>query len=499
MDQPPVLASPNPPTALPYGFARDAGYLVEREDADSVAVAMREGADPFVLLDLRRALGRPVSLRKVAPPDYERLLAERYAMDGAAAVAGDMGIGGEGLDPLALGLPTAEDLLDSADDAPAIRLINGLIAEGLRQGVSDIHVEPYEQALVVRMRVDGVLAEKLRMPPHVAPVLVSRIKVMARLDIAERRVPQDGRISLSLGGKLVDVRVSTLPSRVGERVVLRLLDKENAGLDLAHLGLDERAEEVLRRALAEPNGIVLVTGPTGSGKTTTLYAALRQLNDGARNILTVEDPVEYAVDGVGQTQVNARVGLTFAAGLRAILRQDPDVVMVGEIRDRETADIAVQASLTGHLVLSTVHTNDAAGAITRMRDMGVEPFLLASTLRAVIAQRLVRRLCPHCREAHESDAALHALIGVKPGRTVYFARGCAECAQTGYVGRIGVFEALRVDETIRRMIHDNADEAEIAKYAFADSPRLAKAVRRLVRDGVTSPEEAARIMRREDG
>jgi type II secretory ATPase GspE/PulE/Tfp pilus assembly ATPase PilB-like protein len=219
---------------------------------------------------------------------------------------------------------------------------------------------------------------------------------------------------------------------------------------------------VLRRALAEPNGIVLVTGPTGSGKTTTLYAALRQLNDGARNILTVEDPVEYAVDGVGQTQVNARVGLTFAAGLRAILRQDPDVVMVGEIRDRETADIAVQASLTGHLVLSTVHTNDAAGAITRMRDMGVEPFLLASTLRAVIAQRLVRRLCPHCREPHESDPALHALIGVKPGRTVYLARGCAECAQTGYVGRIGVFEALRVDETIRRMIHDNADEAEIA-------------------------------------
>lgn len=484
--------------SVPYAYARDSGFLVEGEDAGGIALAMREGADPLPLLELRRALGRPLALRRVSTSDFEKLLAETYSADGAATVVGDMGITGDGLDPLALGLPTAEDLLDSADDAPAIRLINGLIAESLRQGVSDIHIEPYEQALVIRMRVDGVLTEKLRMPPHVAPVLVSRIKVMARLDIAERRVPQDGRISLSLGGKLVDVRVSTLPSRAGERVVMRLLDKENAGLDLAGLGLDPRAEEVLRRALAEPNGIVLVTGPTGSGKTTTLYAGLRTLNDGQRNILTVEDPVEYAVDGVGQTQVNAKVGLTFAAGLRAILRQDPDVVMIGEIRDKETADIAVQASLTGHLVLSTVHTNDAAGAITRMRDMGVEPFLLASTLRAVIAQRLVRRLCPHCRTPREIDAAMGEMIGVKPGRTVYAAHGCERCAQTGFIGRVGVFETIRVDETIRQMIHDNADEAAIARHAFADAPRLSKAVRRMVRDGVTSPEEAARIMRRED-
>ncbi|MEL0210446.1 MAG: ATPase, T2SS/T4P/T4SS family, partial [Novosphingobium sp.] len=238
-------------------------------------------------------------------------------------------------------------------------------------------------------------------------------------------------------------------------------------------------------------------GPTGSGKTTTLYAALRGLNDGQRNILTVEDPVEYAVDGVGQTQVNSKVGLTFAAGLRAILRQDPDVVMVGENRDKETADIAVQASLTGHLVLSTVHTNDAAGAITRMRDMGVEPFLLASTLRAVIAQRLVRRLCPHCREEHEISPGMAEVLGMKKLRLVWSARGCAQCGQTGYQGRVGVFEALRVDDTIRQMIHDNADEAAIARHAFADSPTLAKAVRRLVRDGVTSAEEAARIMRRD--
>ncbi|MCW1384028.1 ATPase, T2SS/T4P/T4SS family [Novosphingobium sp. KCTC 2891] len=464
---------------------------------------MRAGSDPLALLDLRRMLGRPFTLRTVPAPDFERLLAERYAVDGAAAaVAGDMALGDiglDGLDPLALGLPSAEDLLDSADDAPAIRLINGLIAEGLRQGVSDIHIEPYEQALVVRMRVDGVLAEKLRMPPHVAPVLVSRIKVMARLDIAERRLPQDGRISLSLGGKLVDVRVSTLPNRAGERVVMRLLDKDNAGLDLAHLGLGEKAKASLRGALAEPNGVVLVTGPTGSGKTTTLYAALRLLNDGARNILTVEDPVEYAVEGVGQTQVNAKVGLTFAAGLRAILRQDPDVVMVGEIRDRETAEIAVQASLTGHLVLSTVHTNDAVGAITRMRDMGVESFLLASTLRAVIAQRLVRRLCPHCSVERSIEPALAELLGIKPGRLVREPVGCARCDQTGYAGRIGVFEALRVDETVRRLIHEDASEAAIARHAFADAPRLAKAVRRLVRDGLTSPAEAARILRREDG
>jgi general secretion pathway protein E len=483
-------------STIAYPDARDRGFVVLGEDADGVRLAMREGADPLHLLELRRVLGRPLALEPVDAAGFEKLLGEAYAFEGgAAAVASDMGIAGDGLDPLALGLPTAEDLLDSADDAPAIRLINGLIAEGLRQGASDIHVEPYEAALVVRMRVDGVLQEKLRMPPHVAPVLVSRIKVMARLDIAERRVPQDGRIGLSLGGKLVDVRVSTLPSRAGERVVMRLLDKDNAGLDLAHLGLDERTNAVLQRALGEPNGILLVTGPTGSGKTTTLYAALRQLNDGKRNILTVEDPVEYAVDGVGQTQVNPKVGLTFAQGLRAILRQDPDTVMVGEIRDRETAEIAVQASLTGHLVLSTVHTNDAPGAITRMRDMGVEPFLLASTLRAVIAQRLVRRLCKVCRAEKTIESALADLLGIERGAKVAEARGCAKCGESGYTGRIGVFEAVRVDDAVRRMIHDNADEAAIARHAFAHVPSLLQSARTLVLAGETTPEEAARVTR----
>ncbi|HUQ14315.1 MAG TPA: GspE/PulE family protein, partial [Novosphingobium sp.] len=285
----------------------------------------------------------------------------------------------------------------------------------------------------------------------------------------------------------------------GERVVLRLLDKDNAGLDLAHLGLEKTAEAALERALTEPNGIILVTGPTGSGKTTTLYAALRRLNDGQRNILTVEDPVEYAVDGIGQTQVNPKVGLSFAAGLRAILRQDPDVVMVGEIRDRETAEIAVQASLTGHLVLSTVHTNDAPGALTRMRDMGVEPFLLASTLRAVIAQRLVRRLCRKCAGRKVIEPALAKALGIDQGTEVGEARACGACGQSGYDGRIGVFETLRVDGAVRRMIHDSADEAAIAAHAFKNAPSLRAAARDLVLSGKTTPEEAARVARREDG
>ena len=477
--------------ALPYAFARRFGVTL-----DGDAVALREGADPKALIEVRRVLGRPFDVNVLDPAAFDRLLGYNYAMDGQATALAAVGMGDE-LDLLADGIPTAEDLLDTADDAPAIRLINGVIADAARNGVSDIHIEPYETGLIVRMRIDGVLRETLRMPPHVAPVVVSRIKVMARLDIAERRVPQDGRMGLTLGGKLLDVRVSTLPSRAGERVVLRILDKDNAGIDLDALGLDGSMHAMLDAAVHEPNGIVLVTGPTGSGKTTTLYAALRLLNDGSRNILTVEDPVEYAVEGVGQTQVNAKVGLTFAAGLRAILRQDPDVVMVGEIRDRETAEIAVQASLTGHLVLSTVHTNDAVGAITRMRDMKVEPFLLASTLRAVIAQRLVRRLCPTCRKPVPAGETVAPLLGISREATVYAPAGCTACNQTGFKGRVGVFEAVRIDETIRRLINEGADEGSIAAHAFARAETLAGAARRLVESGVTTPEEAVRVSRRD--
>jgi general secretion pathway protein E len=489
-----------PPANIPYGFAKRFGVALLGGEGERPTLALREGADPRALIEARRYLGRPFAVEPVAAEAFDRILSERYAMDGRAAAdaADSLGLGDE-LRHLASDLPTAEDLLDSADDAPAIRLINGIIADAARRGVSDIHIEPYESGLVVRMRIDGMLKETLRMPPHVAPVVVSRIKVMARLDIAERRVPQDGRIGLTLGGKLLDVRVSTLPSRAGERVVLRILDKDNAGIDLDGLGMPPAIHKLYLDALAEPNGIILVTGPTGSGKTTSLYAGLRLLNDGSRNILTVEDPVEYAVDGVGQTQVNAKVGFSFATGLRAILRQDPDVVMVGEIRDRETAEIAVQASLTGHLVLSTVHTNDAVGAITRMRDMKIEPFLLASTLRAVIAQRLVRRLCLACRAPVEAGESAGGLLGLAPAAIIHEARGCTKCGESGYKGRIGVFEAVRVDEAIRRLINAGAEEEAVSAHAFRAAPDLAAAVRALVEAGVTSAEEAVRITRRDAG
>lgn len=485
-------------TPIPYSFARKRGVVLQMGEGGALCVALRDGAEPTALIEVRRWLERPFSVLPVSAAAFDALLSDSYALDGKAAAmaAGSLGLNDD-LDLIAGSMPTADDLLDTADDAPAIRLINGIIADAVRQGVSDIHIEPYASGLVIRMRIDGVLRETLKMPAHVAPVIVSRIKVMARLDIAERRVPQDGRIGLTLGGKMLDVRVSTLPARGGERVVLRILDKDNAGIDFDGLGMSAAVHDLLQDALSEPNGIILVTGPTGSGKTTTLYAGLRRLNDGSRNILTVEDPVEYAVDGVGQTQVNAKVGLTFAAGLRAILRQDPDVVMVGEIRDRETAEIAVQASLTGHLVLSTVHTNDAVGAITRMRDMKIEPFLLASTLRAVVAQRLVRRLCPSCRNPVAADRAVAALLSIEAGVPVYQAKGCDKCSGTGYKGRIGVYEAIRVDDNIRRVINEGGDEDQIAALAFANSMTLGAAARELVRGGLTTAEEAVRITRRE--
>lgn len=480
---------------IPYGFARDHGVLLSPEKSDPPKLLMRSGGDPVTLLEVRRHLSRPFEIVEVDADQFDQLLSERYAMDGSAASLAST-LDTEGLDDIAGDIPSAEDLLDSADDAPTIRLINGIIAEAARQGASDIHIEPYETGLVVRMRVDGVLHEKLKMPPHVASVIVNRIKVMARLDIAERRIPQDGRISLTLGGKLLDVRVSTLPNRANERVVMRILDKDNAGISMGDLGMTDATRRIIEEALAQPNGILLVTGPTGSGKTTTLYAGLKQLNDGSRNILTVEDPVEYAVEGIGQTQVNAKVGLSFATGLRAILRQDPDVVMVGEIRDHETAEIAVQASLTGHLVLSTVHTNDAIGAITRMRDMKVEPFLLASTLRAIVAQRLVRKLCPECRTPVEVEPGLAKLLGLAPGTIIYREAGCDACNHTGFQGRIGVYEVVPVDDRIRTYINEGADEALISDHAFRSRPTLGSAAAALVEQGLTTAEEAIRISRR---
>ncbi|WP_300399048.1 ATPase, T2SS/T4P/T4SS family, partial [uncultured Sphingobium sp.] len=392
-----AIPSPPRPIDIPYVFARKHGVVLLPQEGDRIVIAVRAGSDPRVLLEVRRHLARSFDVRFVEPSEFDRHLSNHYAMEGsAAAMAGSLEVGADELDILAADIPTADDLLDSADDAPAIRLINGIIAEAARQGVSDIHIEPYETGLIVRMRVDGVLRETLRMPPHVAPVVVSRIKVMARLDIAERRVPQDGRIGLTLGGKLLDVRVSTLPSRAGERVVLRILDKENAGMNLDLLGMTGAPDRIFREGLSEPNGIILVTGPTGSGKTTTLYSSLIEINRPDIKIVTTEDPVEYQLEGINQIQVHPKIGLTFAHTLRSILRHDPDVVLVGEIRDLETAENAIQASLTGHLVFSTLHTNDTASSVTRLLDLGVEPFLLSSTLVGVMAQRLLRTICPHC-------------------------------------------------------------------------------------------------------
>jgi len=481
---------------LPYGFAKRHGVILL--DAGEVCVVgLREGADPSALIETRRALGRPLRVEPLDQASFDRRLSQVYAGDHLSATDGDDLSMPSGLESLIDDIPAAADLLDTADDAPVIRLINGIIAEAVRAGASDIHLEPFETALTVRMRIDGVLRETLSLNPRITPLLVSRIKVMARLDIAEKRVPQDGRIPLALGGKTLDVRVSTLPSRMGERVVLRILDRDQAGLTLDRLGMAPDALDAFRAALREPNGIILVTGPTGSGKTTSLYAGLSLLNDATRNILTVEDPVEYAIDGVGQTQVNPKVGMTFAAGLRAILRQDPDVVMVGEIRDVETARIAVQAALTGHLVLSTVHTNDAAGAVTRLRDMGVEPFLLASTLRLIVAQRLVRRLCGDCRRPEGADKATAKLAGVKVGQTVWRPQGCGQCGQTGYVGRVGLYEVIRVDDRVRRLIAAEAGEEAINAVAFAGAETLTQRARTLVLEGVTSVEEAVRVTRQE--
>ncbi|MDX2224435.1 MAG: type II secretion system ATPase GspE, partial [Rhodospirillaceae bacterium] len=461
--------------------------------------ATRGQARPLALIEARRALGRPLQVERLPDSAFDRHLAERYAVTGLTAQSIETELARQdSLDDLVEGLPAAADLLEIEDEAPIIRLINGLIAEALKVKASDIHVEPFESRLSVRLRVDGLLREVVQLSPRTAPLLVSRIKVMARLDIAEKRLPQDGRISLTIGGRTLDLRVSTLPAQHGERVVMRLLDKSQDHLNIDALGMSPATASAYREALKQPNGVILVTGPTGSGKTTTLYAGLSLLNDQSRNILTIEDPIEYAIEGVGQTQVNARVGLTFAAGLRAILRQDPDVVMVGEIRDPETAQIAVQASLTGHLVLSTVHTNDAVSAITRLRDIGVEPFLLASTVKAIIAQRLVRRLCAHCRQPAAPELSALKVLGPRAAGVTraWRAVGCPACKGQGYVGRIGLYELVVVGDEIKRLIHDDAPEHALHESACRAAATWTDAALAHVMAGTTTLEEALRVCRK---
>ena len=400
------------------------------------------------------------------------------------------------LDELA-GSLEPEDLMEADDDAPIIRLINALLTEAIKINASDIHIEPFETKMRVRFRVDGMLREILQPPGNIAPLVISRIKVMAKLDIAEKRLPQDGRISLRVAGRSVDVRVSTLPSGHGERIVMRLLDKQAGRLDLEQLGMAENERNTFDELLHKPHGIILVTGPTGSGKTTSLYAGLTVLNVKSRNILTVEDPIEYYIDGIGQTQVNNKVEMTFAKGLRSILRQDPDVVMIGEIRDLETASIAVQASLTGHLVLSTLHTNTAIGAITSLRDMGVEPFLLASSLIGVLAQRLVRKLCPHYKKPHEITASEHEWLNMEENDTItiYTAEGCEKCNHQGYEGRTGLYELVPIDNKLIDMIHDGEGEHAMEKYARTKTSSLRQDGKRMILEGVTSLEEVLRVSR----
>jgi general secretion pathway protein E len=382
-----------------------------------------------------------------------------------------------------------------AEDAPIIRLINAILSQAVREQASDIHIETFEDRLSVRYRVDGILSEVLSPKRMLAPLLVSRLKVMAKLDIAEKRVPQDGRISVKLAGHAVDIRMSTIPSAHGERVVLRLLDKQAGQLQLEQLNMNEQVLSGYTRGLRSAHGIILVTGPTGSGKTTTLYAGLSHINESIRNILTIEDPVEYMLPGIGQTQVNSKVDMTFARGLRAILRQDPDVVMVGEIRDLETAEIAVQASLTGHLVLSTLHTNSAIGAVTRLQDMGIEPFLLSSSLIGVMAQRLVRLLCVECREQLEVTDAEAQWLGRESGSDTraYRPKGCEKCKFTGYRGRTGIYELIEIDDAMRAMIHEGASEMAMLEVARARAPGILADGQRRVLAGETSMEEVMRV------
>ncbi len=490
----PALLSP---LSIPYAFAKRFGILIGQIDDDHVQVLYHDGIKPHALSEVRRIIGRPIQLHETSAEQFDALLAQTYEQKSDQAMAMMADVSEElDLDQLAENIEP-EDLLEAEDDAPIIRLINAVLTEAIKINASDIHIEAFENRMRVRFRVDGVLREILQPPRNIAPLVISRIKVMAKLDIAEKRLPQDGRISLKVAGRSVDVRVSTLPSGHGERIVLRLLDKQAGRLNLEHLGMAEKARDNLDHLLHRPHGIILVTGPTGSGKTTTLYAGLTRLNDKSRNILTVEDPIEYYLDGIGQTQVNSKVEMTFAKGLRAILRQDPDVVMIGEIRDLETASIAVQASLTGHLVLSTLHTNTAIGAVTRLRDMGVEPFLLASSLIGVLAQRLVRKLCPHCREPHPASESecewLSCDIDNPP--PIYRATGCNECNQLGYIGRTGVYELVPVNDQLQQMIHDGAGEQAMEKYArsFSDSLRMDGC--RLVLEGTTSLEEVLRVSR----
>jgi general secretion pathway protein E len=466
---------------LPYAFAKSNGMLLE-DDGQALTLWSGETTSMAAVSEVLRVYD-VTSFEREANATLTQRIASAYAggESSAAAVVGEVESAVD-LSRMMQDLPAVEDLLEAANDAPIIRMLNALLTQAAKDGASDIHIEPYERSSSVRFRVDGTLREVVQPNRALHAALISRLKIMAELDISEKRLPQDGRISLRIGGRAIDVRVSTLPSAHGERAVLRLLDKSESKFTLEGLGMSGDVLGGFDRLVKQPHGIVLVTGPTGSGKTTTLYASLSRLETSTTNILTVEDPIEYELAGIGQTQVNARIDLTFAKALRAILRQDPDVIMIGEIRDFETAQIAIQASLTGHLVLATLHTNDAPSAVTRLTDMGVEPFLLSSSLLGVLAQRLVRKLCPHCRR-QDTRGRWHPV-------------GCELCSQTGYKGRTGVYELMQADDKVRSLIHSRAAESQLFVAAEAAGLRsMREDGERLVEEGITSPEEVMRVTR----
>jgi general secretion pathway protein E len=460
---------------LPYAFARTQQVLLQ-DDAGALTLWLHPASPRSAVAEVLRKFGHtaPLAIESIAADALVQRTSAAYSQgeSSAATVVSEVQTDAD-LSRMMQELPAVEDLLETSDDAPIIRMLNALLTQAARDGASDIHIEPYERHSAVRFRVDGTLREVVQPNRALHAALISRLKIMAELDISEKRLPQDGRISLRIGTRAVDVRVSTLPSAHGERAVLRLLDKSSNKLTLEAVGMQGKVLNQFEHLINQPHGIILVTGPTGSGKTTTLYAALGKIDASQTNIMTVEDPIEYELAGVGQTQVNAKIDLTFAKALRAILRQDPDVIMIGEIRDFETAQIAIQASLTGHLVLATLHTNDASSAITRLTDMGVEPFLLSSSLLGVLAQRLVRKLCTHCD-----------------------GKGCSHCNNMGYQGRTGVFELLTSNDAIRAMIHNQTSEADIRAAALQAGMTLMRDDgERLITERITSREEVVRVTR----
>ena len=486
--------------SIPFSYAKQHALFLRYNEQDEIECVYKKPLSLAAYSELQRQYTTSFVMCELDEESFSEQLATAYESGAGQAQSAIADIQENmDLDDLMHAMPKTEDLLAQQDDAPVIQLINAILTQALKDGASDIHFEVFESHLSVRFRIDGMLKDMLSPPRAVARLLVSRLKIMSKLDIAEKRLPQDGRIQLKIAGRHVDVRVSTIPTHHGERVVLRLLDKKSAPLDLAKLGMGQQQLETIQALIYKPHGIILVTGPTGSGKTTSLYAALTKLNEKSRNIMTVEDPIEYYLDGISQTQVNTKVEMNFARGLRSILRQDPDVVMVGEIRDLETAEMAVQASLTGHLVLSTLHTNSAIGAITRLRDMGVESFLLSSTIIGVIAQRLLRLLCPHCKASYVADEETCELMGLNPNDppTLYKEVGCERCHQKGYLGRSGVYECIAINGKLQRMIHQDCSEGEILESLGSDHINMQQDGWRRVLLGETTVTEVLRITARE--